>query len=96
MPEDLPSRLSRKLADWTGDPWDVRADATGGVESFAESRARARAEALEELKRHPFVADALAAFPGAKIKDWRKPEPEEPGAVVPLKPQTARAKRKEG
>ncbi|KAF0181742.1 MAG: DNA polymerase III subunit gamma/tau [Hyphomonadaceae bacterium] len=95
MPDDLPARLSRKLADWTGVPWDVRADATGGVESFAESRARARAEALEELKRHPFVADALAAFPGAKIKDWRKPEPEETGDVVQLKPPT-RPRRKEG
>ena len=95
MPDDLPSRLSKKLADWTGVPWDVRADATGGVESFAESRARARLEALEELKRHPFVADALAAFPGAKIKDWRKPEPEETGSVVPLK-QPTRTRRKEG
>jgi DNA polymerase III subunit gamma/tau len=95
MPEDLPARLSKKLADWTGVSWDVRADATGGVESFAESRARARAEALEELKRHPFVADALAAFPGAKIKGWRKPEPEETGAVVQLKTPT-RPRRKEG
>jgi DNA polymerase III subunit gamma/tau len=96
MPEHLPSRLAKKLADWTGEVWDVRADASGGVESFAETRARARAEALDELKRHPFVADALAAFPGAQIKDWRKPEPEEPGAVVPLKQPAARAKRKEG
>lgn len=95
MPEELPSRLAKKLADWTGESWDVRADATGGVESFAESRARARLEALEELKRHPFVADALAAFPGATIKDWRKPEPEETGAVVPLK-QPTRPRRKEG
>jgi DNA polymerase-3 subunit gamma/tau len=96
MPDDLPSRLARKLADWTGAPWDVSAGASGGVESFAESRARARLEALEELKRHPFVAEALAAFPGATIKDWRKPEPEETGAVVPLKQPTPRAKRKEG
>ncbi|MBL8560437.1 MAG: DNA polymerase III subunit gamma/tau [Hyphomonadaceae bacterium] len=96
MPEDLPSRLARKLADWTGDTWDVRADATGGVESFAESRARARAEALEELKRHPFVADALAAFPGATIKDWRKSDTDEKGTVVPMKSPAPRQKRKEG
>lgn len=96
MPDEFPSRLARKLADWTGMAWDVRADATGGVESFAESRARARVEALEELKRHPFVADALAAFPGATIKDWRKADTDEKGTVVPMKSPAPRQKRKEG
>ena len=96
MPDELPARLAKKLGDWTGMAWDVRADATGGVESFAETRARARLEALEELKRHPFVADALAAFPGATIKDWKKSDTEEKGTVVPMKSPAPRQKRKEG
>jgi DNA polymerase-3 subunit gamma/tau len=96
MPEDLPSRIARRLAEWTGERWEVRADAAQGVESFAERRARERTQALEDLKRHPFVAEALAAFPDAEIVDWRKPEPSAPGQVVPLPPQRAAKRRKEG
>ncbi|MDX2233833.1 MAG: DNA polymerase III subunit gamma/tau [Hyphomonadaceae bacterium] len=93
MPEELPSRLARRLAEWTGVRWEVRADAAAGVESFAERRAKERAAALEDLKRHPFVADALAAFPDAEIVDWRRTDA--PGEVVPLRP-APRKRRKEG
>jgi DNA polymerase III subunit gamma/tau len=95
MPEDLPSRIARRLAEWTGERWEVRADAQGGVESFAERRAKERALALEELKQHPFVADALAAFPDAEIVDWRKPAPAGGAEVAPLRPPQ-RQRRKEG
>ncbi len=95
MPDDLPSRLARKLIDWTGARWDVRADAATGVESFAERRAQDRANALADLKKHPFVADALAAFPDAEIVDWRKPDPATAAEVVPLRPAKG-PRRKEG
>jgi DNA polymerase-3 subunit gamma/tau len=94
MPDDLPSRIAQRLAAWTGERWEVRADAEKGVESFAERRAKERAQALEDLKRHPFVADALAAFPDAEIVDWKKTEPAAPGEVVPL--PAPRKRRKEG
>ncbi len=95
MPDDLPTRLARKLVEWTGQRWDVRADATTGVESFAERRAIDRAIALADLKKHPFVADALAAFPDAEIVDWRKPDPATAAEVVPLRPAKG-PRRKEG
>jgi DNA polymerase-3 subunit gamma/tau len=95
MPDDLPGRLAKVLNEWTGERWDVRADAVSGVESLAERRAQERAAALDELKRHPFVADALAAFPDSEIVDWRKPAEGAGGDVVPLR-QAPRARRKEG
>jgi DNA polymerase-3 subunit gamma/tau len=67
MPQDLPRRLARFLKEETGQAWIVRADADAGVESLAERRAREQAKALDELKRHPYVAEALKAFPGAEI-----------------------------
>jgi hypothetical protein len=48
-------------------------------------RAREQAAALAELKRHPFIADALAAFPGAEIIDVRDPPQEKPAEVVDIK-----------
>jgi len=45
---------------------DVRSEKGQGVESLAAARAREQAAALAELKRHPFIADALAASPARK------------------------------
>jgi DNA polymerase-3 subunit gamma/tau len=77
----------RFLKEETGDNWVVRADAETGVESLAERRAVEAARAMEELKRHPYVAEALKAFPGAEIKAVRRADEETPetGAIVPLK-----------
>ena len=86
MPADLPRRLMRMLRDATGDDWRVRVDETGKgqpVESLAERRKREDERALEELKRHPFVAEALKHFPGAEIADVRTPQAES-ADVVPL------------
>jgi DNA polymerase-3 subunit gamma/tau len=85
MPEDLPHRLVRALKELTDETWVVRADGQSGVESLAERRAKERAKALEELKRQPFVAEALAKFPGAEIVNVTEPETaQEGGDVVPL------------
>jgi DNA polymerase-3 subunit gamma/tau len=87
MPQDLPRRLARFLKEETGQAWIVRADADAGVESLAERRAREQAKALDELKRHPYVAEALKAFPGAEITAVRGAGEERPGEanVAPLR-----------
>ncbi len=61
------------------------------VESLAERRKREERRALEELKRHPFVAEALKHFPGAEIAAVREPAAEGGGAVLamPQKPKPA-------
>ncbi len=84
-PGDLAVKLGRTLRELTGDDWDVRAEHGRGVESLAARRAREQAAALEELKRYPFIAEALAAFPGAEIVEVRDPPKETPAEVVDLK-----------
>ena len=91
-PSDLAVRLQKRLSDWTGDRWEVLADAASGVESLAERREKAEAAALAALQQHPFVAEALAAFPGAEIMRWSKGEG---GEVVRLDPRPDGKRRKE-
>jgi DNA polymerase-3 subunit gamma/tau len=87
MPQDLPRRLARFLKEETGENWVIRADAENGVESLAERRAQEQAKALDELKRHPYVAEALKAFPGAEITSVRRAGEErtEAANVAPLR-----------
>ena len=66
MPTDVPRRLMTILRDATGEEWRVRPDELAPIrqiESLAERRKRDEAKALEELKRHPFVAEAFETFP---------------------------------
>jgi DNA polymerase-3 subunit gamma/tau len=83
-PADLAARLQRALSEWTEQSWDVRADGASGVESLAARRERERAATLEDLKRHPFVAEALKAFPGAEIVEVRDPPKPQSGEVIDL------------
>jgi DNA polymerase-3 subunit gamma/tau len=87
MPQDLPIRLGRFLRETTGETWSISAEAVAGEDSLAERR---RAEAVRqkaEIAAHPFVAEALAAFPGAEIVRVRRPPPPvEASNVVPLRP----------
>jgi DNA polymerase-3 subunit gamma/tau len=78
QPRDLVRRLKAFLEERTPFEWTVRAasDAPAApIESLAERRRREEARALQELKRQPFVAEALKAFPGAEIAAVRHPEP---------------------
>jgi len=89
MPADLPRRLMHVLREATGAEWRVRADAAAPekpIESLAERRKREEQRALDDLKRHPFVAEALKHFPGAEIAEVRAaPTDEVRGAqIVPL------------
>ncbi len=68
---DLASRIGQKLQLWTGVRWAVSVVGSGGGVTIAEER-RTFQNALEEKARaHPLVQAALAAFPGAEIKDVR-------------------------
>jgi DNA polymerase-3 subunit gamma/tau len=94
-PDDLGLRIARFLETWSGEKWRVDIQSAGGAESLAERRAAKRASELEDLKRHPFVAAALSAFPGAEIANW-KPAGEGEGEVKPFPTPDAPRGKKEG
>jgi DNA polymerase-3 subunit gamma/tau len=71
-PGNLAGRLVRFLKEHTGQPWLVAAEGGGGAESLMERQKREEREALEQIKKDPFVASVLSAFPGAEIVEIRK------------------------
>jgi DNA polymerase-3 subunit gamma/tau len=71
-PGNLAGRLVRFLKEHTGQPWLVAAEGGGGAESLMERQKREEREALAEIKKDPFVASVLSAFPGAEIVEIRK------------------------
>jgi len=87
-PPDLPSRLARALEEATGERWRIEARPGSGAETIAARRAREAAERLEDLKRHPFVAQALSLFPGAAVRASQEPalidSPSEGAEIVSL------------
>jgi DNA polymerase-3 subunit gamma/tau len=92
-PRDLVRHLKAFLEEHTQIEWRVRAaDApTAPVESLAERRKREEARALDELKRQPFVAEALKHFPNAEIADVRQPQDESGGGAVVQMPSQNKA-----
>jgi DNA polymerase III subunit gamma/tau len=95
QPRDLVRRLKSFLEEHTPFEWRIRSteERTAPVESLAERRKREEARALEELKRQPFVAEALKAFPGAEIVQVKQPADENapPGDVAPFPKRDASA-----
>jgi len=93
QPRDLVRQLKAFLEERTPFEWSIRAsnEAAAPVESIADRRRREDERKMEELKRQPFVAEALKAFPGAEIVAVRQPPDENAGGdVVPMpKPQSA-------
>ena len=69
--KDLPGRLQRTLAAWTGHPWSVTTVNQGGAPTIAERDAGIRAQRVAEAKQDPAVQAVLAAFPGAEIREVR-------------------------
>ncbi len=70
-PPDLPQRLSRFLAEQTGERWLVSvSDAPGGA-TIAEQRNAASASRLARAAAHPLVKAVLATFPGARLDGVR-------------------------
>jgi DNA polymerase-3 subunit gamma/tau len=96
QPRDLVRRLKAFLEERTPFEWTIRAsnEAAAPVESLAERRRREEARALEEIKRQPFVAEALKHFPKAEVAAVRTPSDEAGGGDVapfPQKPTPAPA-----
>ena len=88
LPRDLVRSLRPLLEEETGIEWRIRASAeTATVESLAERRRAERQRAMEELKRQPFIAEALKHFPNAEITKVREPVEETSGGDVAPFPQ---------
>lgn len=91
QPRDLVRRLKSFLEEQTPFEWTIRAvDETpvAPIESIAERRRREDARKLDELKRQPFVAEALKHFPDAQITAVRMPVEEPPAGDVVQMPQS--------
>ncbi len=100
QPRDLVRQLKAFLEERTPFEWTIRAsnEVAAPVESIAERRRREDERKLEELRRQPFVAEALKAFPGAEIVAVRDPPEDKTGDVVPMpqqKPAPASPRKKE-
>ena len=90
QPRDLIRQIKDFLEEITEIEWRVRGveSTNASVESLAERRLRERQRAMEELKRQPFIAEALKHFPGAEIAAVRQPQEETSGGdVVPMPSQ---------
>ena len=87
-PRDLVRRLKSFLEEHTPFEWTIRstAESAAPVESLADKRKREHERQLDELKKHPFVAEALKQFPGAEIAKVTNPVDESAagGDVVPM------------
>ncbi|MEN9754810.1 MAG: hypothetical protein RLZ07_1192 [Pseudomonadota bacterium] len=68
---DLASLLSKRLMDWTNRRWIVAISSDKGEATLREKAEVAKAEKLDDVRSHPIVKAALAAFPGAEIVDIR-------------------------
>jgi len=81
--------LKAILEEHTDIEWRIRStmESAAPVESLAERRKREEARALDELKRQPFVAEALKHFPEAEIAVVRQPIEENSGGDVAQFPQ---------
>ena len=80
-PAELPTWLSRKLQEWTGERWVIAVSGEPGEPTLVEQAEAARARHLEDVARHPVVRAVLETFPGAKITAVRPrvlPKPVEP------------------
>jgi DNA polymerase-3 subunit gamma/tau len=89
QPRDLVRRLKAFLEERTPHEWTIRAadETPAPVESLAERRKREEARALDELKRQPFIAEALKHFPNAEIVAVRQPVDEAGADVLPMPQQ---------
>ncbi len=100
-PADFSRKLIAFLRGALDEDWVVRAQAqaqaAAPVESLAERRKREEARALDEIRKQPFVAEALRLFPGAEIAEVRQPPDPNAGEIVVMpaaKPAAAAPARK--
>ncbi|HRW13598.1 DNA polymerase III subunit gamma/tau [Amaricoccus sp.] len=72
---DLAARIAERLRTWTGARWGVSIVGSGGGATLAEREAERKGDLEGRARAHPLVQAMLAAFPGARIRDVRQPEP---------------------
>ncbi len=84
---DLASRLSQRLAGWTGGRWGVSVVNEGGAATIVEARDKDRLETEAEAGSIPLVQAVMAAFPGAKIIAIRTPEAMAASAAIEALPE---------
>ncbi|MEM9738688.1 MAG: DNA polymerase III subunit gamma/tau [Pseudomonadota bacterium] len=73
-PDDLLKRLARFLQRETDTVWQIDPVHTTS-ETLKTRRARVLAEKIDEASRHPKIASALQALPGARVIDVRQDSP---------------------
>ncbi|MFD1788837.1 DNA polymerase III subunit gamma/tau [Sphingomonas floccifaciens] len=71
LPADLPKELAAELRVLTGKTWKVTLSPTAGDPTLAEQSAAAEEATRAAVLATPMVAAALAAFPGAELKDYK-------------------------
>lgn len=71
-PEDLASRLSQNLSQWTGQRWVISVSNEKGAPTFAEIDRKKANEERAALLANPLVAAALEHFPTAQLGQVRK------------------------
>jgi DNA polymerase-3 subunit gamma/tau len=74
----LPSDLSQRLRDWTGERWIVTLASEGGAPTLFEQRAAAEQARKDAVSQEPFVRAVLDTFPGAEIVAVREREIDTP------------------
>jgi DNA polymerase-3 subunit gamma/tau len=65
--DDLTPEIKQALLDLTGERWDVARVAEGGAPTLYEREQAQQADAEAQLRAHPLVEAAFAAFPDAEL-----------------------------
>ncbi|MBT3069765.1 DNA polymerase III subunit gamma/tau [Rhodomicrobium sp. Az07] len=71
-PQSLAPDLAKKLQGWTGERWIVSLSEERGIAPLGARLRDEKAQAKEEIRRHPAVKSILHHFPDAEITDVRK------------------------
>ena len=66
-PADLAQRLSNRLKEWTGLRWAISVVQNGEAQTIVERKEKNAKDLEKDAYAHPFVKEALAQFPTARI-----------------------------
>jgi hypothetical protein len=73
-PRDLSLKIKLWLEETSGVEWEVMQSNEGAAESTSERRTRRGRERLKAAEAHPRIAEALKAFPGARVLRVDEPQ----------------------
>lgn len=76
--QHLAANLSRRLQEWTGQPWRVTTVQSGGAPSIKELADAQERDRIVGVRSDPLVQTVLERFPGAQIVSVRTPDMEVP------------------